>query len=123
MNDRLAQIAMILLMAAAVFLGSLLDTPIQATADGQVVEAGWMDRYGWGIVIAHTNDLETLYAHLARIDVRKGEKVSRGDIIGKMGRSGNATGVHLHYEVRRSGKPVNPMPYMRLQREWLQGLT
>ena len=100
-----------------------LDTPIQATADGRVAEAGWMDRYGWGIVIAHTDDLETLYAHLDRIGVRMGEKVSRGDIIGRMGRSGNATGVHLHYEVRRSGKPVNPMPYMRLQREWLRGLT
>lgn len=97
-------------------------TPIQATADGRVEEAGWMDRYGWGIVLAHTDGLETLYAHLDRIEVRMGEKVSRGDIIGRMGRSGNATGVHLHYEVRRSGKPVNPMPYMKLQREWLRGL-
>ena len=100
-----------------------LDTPVQATADGKVAEAGWMDRYGWGIVIAHTDDLETLYAHLDRIEVRVGEKVSRGDIIGRMGRSGNATGVHLHYEVRRSGKPVNPMPYMKLQREWLRGIS
>jgi murein DD-endopeptidase MepM/ murein hydrolase activator NlpD len=97
-------------------------TPVQATADGEVAEAGWMGRYGWGVILQHTDDLETRYAHLERIEVLAGQKVSRGDIIGKMGRSGNATGVHLHYEVLRQGKPINPMPYMRLQREWLRGL-
>ncbi|MBI4913288.1 MAG: peptidoglycan DD-metalloendopeptidase family protein [Acidobacteria bacterium] len=97
-------------------------TPIQATADGVVAESGWMGRYGWGVVLQHTDDLETLYAHLERIEVLQGQKVSRGQILGKMGRSGNATGVHLHYEVRRAGKPINPMPYMKLQKEWLRGL-
>ncbi len=100
-----------------------LDTPIQATADGEVEEAGWMDRYGWGIRIRHTDDLETLYAHMDRLDVKVGQKVSRGDILGLMGRSGNATGVHLHYEVRLKGKPVNPQPYLRLQRQWLSALS
>lgn len=97
-------------------------TPIQATADGEVAQAGWMGRYGWGVLLKHTDDLETRYAHLERIEVLEGQKVARGDIIGKMGRSGNATGVHLHYEVLRQGKPINPMPYMKLQREWLRGL-
>ncbi|WP_306599802.1 M23 family metallopeptidase [Geothrix sp. 21YS21S-2] len=97
-------------------------TPIQATADGEVVEAGWMDRYGNGVVIAHSNHVETLYAHMSRVRVKRGQKVSRGDILGDMGRTGNATGVHLHYEVRLNGRPVNPQPYMRLQREWLKGL-
>ncbi|BDU73704.1 hypothetical protein METEAL_28780 [Mesoterricola silvestris] len=97
-------------------------TPIQATADGEVVEAGWMDRYGNGVVIAHSDRVETLYAHMSRVRVKRGQKVSRGDILGDMGRTGNATGVHLHYEVRLNGRPVNPQPYMRLQREWLKGL-
>jgi murein DD-endopeptidase MepM/ murein hydrolase activator NlpD len=48
--------------------------------------------------------------------------VTRGDILGAMGRTGNATGVHLHYEVRLNGHPVNPQPYMHLQRQWLSGL-
>jgi murein DD-endopeptidase MepM/ murein hydrolase activator NlpD len=98
------------------------NTPIQATADGEVVQAGWMDRYGNGVVVSHSDQLETLYAHMARVRVKSGQKVTRGDILGDMGRTGNATGVHLHYEVRLNGRPVNPMPYMRLQREWLSSL-
>jgi murein DD-endopeptidase MepM/ murein hydrolase activator NlpD len=98
------------------------NTPIQATADGEVVQAGWMDRYGNGVVVSHSQQLETLYAHMARVRVKSGQMVTRGDILGDMGRTGNATGVHLHYEVRLNGRPVNPMPYMRLQREWLSSL-
>ncbi len=98
-------------------------TPIQATADGEVVQAGWMDRYGNGVVIKHSGDFETLYAHMERVDVKPGQKVQRGDILGGMGRSGNATGVHLHYEVRRNGSPLNPAPYLKLQRQWLGALS
>ncbi len=94
-------------------------TPIQATAGGKVVSAGYQPKYGWTVVIRHTAELETLYAHLSRMDVVEGQSVVRGDIIGAMGRSGNATGVHLHYEVRRNGQPVNPTPYLRLQRQFL----
>ena len=97
-------------------------TPIQATADGEVEEAGWMERYGNGVVLSHGPGVETLYAHMSRILVKEGQQVVRGDILGEMGRTGNATGVHLHYEVRLKGRPVNPMPYMRLQREWLSSL-
>ena len=97
-------------------------TPIQATADGEVVEAGWMDRYGNGVVLSHSDRVETLYGHMSRVRVKVGQKVSRGDILGAMGRTGNATGVHLHYEVRLNGRAVNPQPYMRLQREWLKDL-
>ncbi|HLP31225.1 MAG TPA: M23 family metallopeptidase [Geothrix sp.] len=103
-------------------ISNVLDTPIQATADGEVIEAGWMDRYGWGVRIRHTNEQETLYAHLNHVDVKAGQKVSRGEILGTMGRSGNATGVHLHYEVRLGGKAVNPQPYLRLQRQWLRAI-
>ena len=82
-----------------------------------------MDRYGWGVRIRHTDQMETLYAHMDRLRVKVGQMISRGDILGFMGRSGNATGVHLHYEVRLNGKPVNPQPYLRLQRQWLSVLA
>lgn len=94
-------------------------TPIQATADGVVETAGWQEGYGWTVLVRHSSELETLYAHHSRLNVKAGQKVLRGDILGFMGRSGTATGVHLHYEVRRNGRAVNPAPYMRLQREWL----
>jgi murein DD-endopeptidase MepM/ murein hydrolase activator NlpD len=107
---------------AGIDITNVENTPIQATADGEVVEAGWMDRYGNGVLLGHSQQLQTLYAHMARVRVKTGQKVTRGDILGDMGRTGNATGVHLHYEVRLNGRPVNPMPYMRLQREWLSSL-
>ncbi len=97
-------------------------TPIQATADGEVVHAGWLEAYGYAVVLRHQEDLETLYGHMERWDVQVGQRVSRGDILGRMGRSGRATGVHLHYEVRLDGKPVNPTPYLRLQKAWLSDL-
>ncbi len=103
-------------------ISNALDTPIQVTADGVVEEAGWMDRYGNGVRIRHTDNQETLYAHMNHVYVKTGQKVTRGEILGAMGRSGNATGVHLHYEVRINGKPVNPQPYLRLQRQWLRAL-
>jgi murein DD-endopeptidase MepM/ murein hydrolase activator NlpD len=99
-----------------------LDTPIQATADGVIEEAGWMEHYGWGVRIRHSEDQETLYGHMNHLQVKTGQKVSRGDILGSMGRSGNATGVHLHYEVRKNGRPVNPQPYLRLQLQWVNAL-
>jgi murein DD-endopeptidase MepM/ murein hydrolase activator NlpD len=103
-------------------ISNALDTPIQATADGEVVEAGWMDRYGNGVRIRHSDELETLYGHMDHLAVKTGQKVRRGDIIGYMGRTGHATGVHLHYEVRRNGRPENPQPFLRLQRQWIQAL-
>ncbi len=103
-------------------ISNALDTPIQVTADGVVEEAGWMDRYGWGVRVRHNGEQETLYAHMNHVNVKAGQKISRGDILGTMGRSGNATGVHLHYEVRLNGKPTNPQPYLRLQRQWVRTL-
>jgi murein DD-endopeptidase MepM/ murein hydrolase activator NlpD len=97
-------------------------TPIQATADGTVENAGWMDRYGNGVVIRHRPGVETLYGHMSRLNVKPGQKVTRGDIVGFMGHTGAATGVHLHYEVHLNGTAVNPQPYMRLQRQWLSSL-
>ncbi|MBC7157218.1 MAG: peptidoglycan DD-metalloendopeptidase family protein [Rhodobacteraceae bacterium] len=88
-------------------------TPILATANGTVVEAGWHSGYGNRVVIRHEFGIETLYAHMTRIHVSKGQRVSRGDRIGDMGSTGRSTGTHLHYEVHLGGRPVNPMTYIR----------
>lgn len=88
-------------------------TPILAAGDGIVTEAGRMSGYGKIVIIEHDFGLETYYAHLNSIDVREGQRVSRGQKIGGMGTTGRSTGVHLHYEVRVGGKPVNPITYVR----------
>lgn len=105
-------------------ISNSIDTPIQATANGTIKSAGWLGNYGNAVVLRHSGELETLYGHMHSIDpkIKEGQNVSRGDILGYMGQSGRATGVHLHYEVRVNGKPTNPRPYMRLQREWLSSL-
>ncbi len=90
-----------------------IGTPVYATADGVVTHAGWTSGYGRLIKIQHDFGIETRYAHLNAMDVRVGQRVSRGDRIGALGNSGRSTGPHLHYEVRESGNPVNPMNYIR----------
>ena len=86
---------------------------VVAAAAGYVIETG-SDRGGYGrfVKIGHGKGYETWYAHLAQIGVRKGDRVARGQVIGKVGKTGNVTGFHLHYEVRKNGVPVDPMPYL-----------
>ncbi|MCK5832201.1 M23 family metallopeptidase [bacterium] len=86
-------------------------TPVRATADGKVRFTGWYHGYGKMVRVNHTY-YETRYAHLSEIKVRPGQSVKRGDIIGTCGNSGNTTGVHLHYEVRISGKATDPKKYI-----------
>lgn len=88
-------------------------TPIYSTADGVVVHAGWSSGYGRLVKIQHEFGIETRYAHLSKLRVKVGQRVSRGQKIGDMGASGRVTGVHLHYEVRVGGKAVNPMIYIK----------
>ncbi|MCI2398498.1 M23 family metallopeptidase [Aliiroseovarius subalbicans] len=90
-----------------------IGTPVYATADGVVISADWSSGYGRLIKIQHEFGIETRYAHLSAMSVRKGERVSRGQRIGDMGNSGRSTGPHLHYEVRVGGKAVNPMIYIK----------
>ncbi|MFQ3301301.1 MAG: murein DD-endopeptidase MepM/ murein hydrolase activator NlpD [Planktomarina sp.] len=92
-------------------------TPIYATADGVVTRAEWWGGYGRVVYIKHSFGIETRYAHLAKIRVKKGQRVSRGQKIGDMGNSGKSTGTHLHYEVRVDGKDVNPMIYIKAGRD------
>ncbi|WP_323782604.1 M23 family metallopeptidase [Thalassovita sp.] len=88
-------------------------TAVFSTADGVVTHAGWLSGYGRLIKIQHEFGIETRYAHLSKIRVKVGQRVSRGDRIGDMGNSGRSTGTHLHYEVRVGGKAVNPMIYIK----------
>jgi len=87
-------------------------TPVYATADGIVGRADWFSSYGLYVQIEHGASLETRYAHMSRLAVAEGERVSKGDIIGYVGSTGRSTGPHLHYEVRIDGDAVNPIPYM-----------
>lgn len=87
---------------------------VLAAASGVVVEAGTASGYGQMILIRHANGYSTRYAHLSRIRVRTGQSVRRGDQIGRAGRSGSATGVHLHFELLREGVPVDPSRYIDL---------
>ncbi len=88
-------------------------TPLLAAGDGVVIQSGWAGGYGRMITIQHEFGYTTRYAHLSRIRVSQGQRVSRGDRIGDMGSSGRSTGSHLHYEVRLNGTPVNPMTFIR----------
>ena len=87
-------------------------TKVRSTADGQVTFAGRSGDFGRLVVVDHGGGYETRYAHLKRIDVAKGKKLKRGAVVGTVGESGNATGPHLHYEVRLQGTPVNPRSYL-----------
>ncbi len=90
-----------------------IGTPLYATADGVVVHAGWSSGYGRLVKIQHEFGIETRYAHMSKMRVKSGQRVSRGQHIGDMGASGRVTGVHLHYEVLVGGEAVNPMIYIK----------
>jgi murein DD-endopeptidase MepM/ murein hydrolase activator NlpD len=87
---------------------------VRSTANGRIVFAGWSNGYGNCIRIQHANDFETLYGHLSRIGVKVGEQVTVGEKIGAVGSTGHSTGTHLHYEVRKNGKPINPVKFLTL---------
>lgn len=88
-------------------------TPIHVTGDGVVTFAGRSGAYGNLIKIRHELGTETRYAHLSRIHVKVGDRVSQGDRIGDMGNTGRSTGPHLHYEVRMNGRAVDPMSFIK----------
>jgi murein DD-endopeptidase MepM/ murein hydrolase activator NlpD len=87
--------------------------PVRATANGKVVSAGWSGGYGRMVEIDHGNGLSTRYGHLSEINVKIGDPVKIGQVIGEVGSTGRSTGPHLHYETRIDGEAVDPQKFLR----------
>ena len=90
--------------------------PIYATASGRVSQAGYQGAYGNLVVVEHDFGIQTKYGHLSSFSVKPGQNVNRGDMIGRLGATGRATGYHLHYEVRANGRLLNPLQLLTQQK-------
>lgn len=90
-------------------IGAGYGSAVYAAEAGEVFHASWRGGYGKCIILLHGGGMSTLYGHLSRIDVSPGQTVRRGQLIGAVGSTGLSTGPHLHFEVRRNGRPVNPL--------------
>ncbi len=95
-------------------LGAAWGSNIVSTAPGKVSFVGNYGSYGKSIFIDHGNGIQTRYAHLSKIFVKKGETVDLGNIIGKIGNTGRSTGKHLHYEIKVNNKARNPYPFLKI---------
>ncbi len=84
-------------------------SPIHAAAAGRVIFSGYSGGYGRMVVIDHGHGIETAYAHNSRNLVQRGQRVAQGEVIARIGSSGNATGYHLHFEFRKNGQALNPV--------------
>ena len=91
--------------------------PTKVTADGVVKQASWDGAFGKMVIVDHGNGYETCYAHLSSMLVSKGDRISRGTVVGLLGNTGRTTGAHVHYEIRYKGNPVNPSRYIKLAKE------
>jgi murein DD-endopeptidase MepM/ murein hydrolase activator NlpD len=87
--------------------------PVRATANGKVASAGWAGGYGRMVEVDHGNGLSTRYGHLSEINVKVGDQIKIGQVIGAVGSTGRSTGPHLHYETRIDGEPVDPQKFLR----------
>jgi len=104
------------LMHSGMDIGAATGTPIYAADDGEVVTAGWRGGYGNYTCISHGSyqgrNMATCYGHQSKILVSDGQQVRRGQVIGRVGSTGNSTGAHLHFEVRLNGSPANPASWL-----------
>ncbi|TET07205.1 MAG: LysM peptidoglycan-binding domain-containing protein [Candidatus Atribacteria bacterium] len=98
---------------AGIDIGGPTGTNIVAAESGRVSYTGYMRGFGNVIILSHDRGYSTVYGHNSVNLVKKGQYVKKGSIIGKVGRTGNASGSHLHFEIRLSGKPVNPLLYLK----------
>ena len=87
-------------------------TSIVAAESGTVITAGWINGYGYAVIIDHGNGITTLYGHNSRLVVSAGQRVAKGEVIARAGSTGNSTGPHCHFEIRINGSAVNPAPYV-----------
>ena len=98
---------------SGVDLAAPFGTPVKASDAGRVIFNGWYGGYGKVVIVDHGKDYSTLYAHLSRTSASRGRNIEQGEIVGYEGRTGYATGPHLHFEVRKHGRPQNPLNYLR----------
>jgi len=96
-------------MHKGVDLAASYGAPIAAAGPGRVISAGWAGGYGREVVIAHGDGIQTRYGHMSQLAAYPGEMVRQGQVIGYVGSSGLSTGPHVHYEVLKDGRPINPM--------------
>lgn len=87
---------------------------IKAASDGEIIEEGTNSTYGKYIKIRHDGGLETVYAHCAVLSAKKDQKVKQGEVIAKVGDTGTSTGAHLHFEIWKDGKPVDPLTFVKV---------
>ncbi len=93
-------------------IGGVMGEEVRAAAAGRVVSIGTERGYGKMLIIDHGEGLSTLYAHASEILVEVDQEVEAGTPVARVGNSGNARGAHLHFEIHRDGRPVNPLPYL-----------
>lgn len=96
-------------MHSGIDLAAPAGSPVYATASGTISFANWSGGYGLLVVIDNGGQVQTRFGHLSRIFVAPGQTVAKGQIVGLVGSTGQSTGPHLHYEVRRGGAAVNPL--------------
>lgn len=99
-------------MHTGVDLNAGSGAPIRSVMSGEVISAGWLGGYGNAAIVDHGGGLATLYAHMSALLVNVGQRVDKGQVLGRVGCTGSCTGPHLHFEVRVGGNPVDPMSYL-----------
>ena len=97
---------------AGIDIGSPPGTPIESPAAGTVVQASSQGGFGKHVTLDHGNGVRSLYGHMKKLDVKVGQRVEKGQVIGLVGSTGHSTGPHLHYEVLLAGKPVDPSGFL-----------
>lgn len=99
-------------MHTGIDIASPYGRPIRSSDEGEVIYSGWWDGYGKAVVIDHGRGYTTVYGHMSRFYVAAGQIVEQGQVIGLVGSTGFSTGPHLHFEIRKDGRPVNPLNYL-----------
>lgn len=94
-------------------IAAKIGTPVKAAFEGVVIFSGWKGNYGNCIIIDNEKGIQTLYAHNSKLLVKNGEKVTKGQVISLVGDTGNTTGPHVHFEVKKNGSLVNPLKYVK----------
>lgn len=99
-------------MHTGIDIGVPIGTPVKAADGGKVIFSGWKGSYGKLVIIDHENGYTTYYGHCSQLKVKTGQRVARDEVIAASGDTGNVTGPHLHFEVRKNGVAVNPLKYL-----------